>query len=130
MNGASDTVKLRIDKWLWYARVVKTRSLATKLVQGGNVRVNREKISNASRGIKVDDVLTISVHERIRILKIVELGERRGPAKEAQLLYEDLSPQPTKKSSEEFAAAKTPSPNRRPDKKERRAIKSYKNSFT
>ncbi|MEP1205773.1 MAG: RNA-binding S4 domain-containing protein [Rhizobiaceae bacterium] len=89
--------KLRVDKWLWYARILKTRTLAANCVKTGKVRVNQEKISSASRTVGPDDVLTVTLGHQIKILKILQLGTRRGPASEAQLLYEDLSPAPVKK---------------------------------
>jgi len=84
----------RIDKWLFFARVVKSRSLAAKLAVGGKVRVNRDKIEQAAYQVKVGDVLTITLDRRILVYKILAPGERRGPAPEAQLLYEDLTPKP------------------------------------
>ncbi|WP_152047281.1 RNA-binding S4 domain-containing protein [Aureimonas psammosilenae] len=80
----------RIDKWLFFARVVKSRSLAQKLAVSGAVRVNREKIASASRLVRPGDVLTLSMPREIRVLRILDGGERRGPASEAQRLYEDL----------------------------------------
>lgn len=80
----------RIDKWLFFARVVKSRSLAQKLAVSGAVRVNREKIASASRLVRPGDVLTLSMPREIRVLRILNGGERRGPASEARLLYEDL----------------------------------------
>jgi ribosome-associated heat shock protein Hsp15 len=82
----------RLDKWLWFARVVKTRTLAQKLALSGHVRVNREKAASAHLLLKAGDVLTITGAGGIRILKVVSAGTRRGPAAEARLLYEDLSP--------------------------------------
>ncbi|RIY00165.1 RNA-binding S4 domain-containing protein [Aureimonas flava] len=82
----------RIDKWLFFARVVKSRSLAQKLAVSGAVRVNREKISHAARLVRPGDVLTISIHDRVRVLKVLDSGERRGPAPEAALLFQDLTP--------------------------------------
>lgn len=120
--------KLRIDKWLWYARVVKTRSLATKLVQAGHVRVNKTKINTASHTVSADDVLTISVHNRIKVLKVVALGERRGPASEAALLYEDLSPPPPKRDDAKMNT-KTPAPEKRPGKRDRRKIEIFKSTL-
>lgn len=120
--------KIRIDKWLWYARVLKTRSLASKAVQAGHIRVNRNKVTSASHGLKIDDVLTISLNNRIRILKVEELGTRRGPAPEAALLYEDLTPIPDE-SKQSQISDKTPSPERRPDKRERRQIEAFKGEF-
>lgn len=84
--------RLRIDKWLFFARVVKSRSLAAKLAQSGRVRVNREKIDQASHQLKRGDVLTITLDRRIAVYRVLEMGMRRGSAPEASLLYEDLSP--------------------------------------
>jgi ribosome-associated heat shock protein Hsp15 len=81
----------RIDKWLFFARVVKSRSLAAKLAQAGRVRVNREKIDQASQIVRPGDVLTITLDRRILVYRVVSPGTRRGPAEEARLLYEDLT---------------------------------------
>ncbi|HWT62777.1 MAG TPA: RNA-binding S4 domain-containing protein [Ochrobactrum sp.] len=111
----------RIDKWLFFARVVKSRSLAAKLAVGGKVRVNRDKIEQASHQVKIGDVLTITLERRIVIYKVLAGGERRGPAPEAQLLYEDLTPQPTKQSETiEAVKPRRESGAGRPTKKERR----------
>lgn len=119
--------KLRIDKWLWYARVAKTRTLAAKLVTSGHVRVNKEKILAAKFGVKQDDVLTIARDNRVRILKIVALGDRRGPASEAQLLYEDLTPVVEAKSkAPEPVADKRDAGAGRPTKRDRRQIMRFK----
>ncbi len=96
--------KQRVDKWLFFARVVKSRSLAAKLAAGGHVRVNGVKINQAAYGIKIDDVLTISLNQQIIIYKVLNGGERRGPAPEARLLYEDLSPPPPPKTVPRNAA--------------------------
>ncbi|MCB8840723.1 RNA-binding S4 domain-containing protein [Aurantimonas sp. VKM B-3413] len=80
----------RVDKWLFFARVAKSRTLAQKLVQSGVVRVNREKINNAARIVRPGDVLTLSIGGRVRVLKVLDPGTRRGPASEAALLYEEM----------------------------------------
>jgi ribosome-associated heat shock protein Hsp15 len=108
--GPSDS-RQRIDKWLWFARVVKSRTLARKLVVAGKVRINREKCDSASDLVKPGDVLTIAFDGRIRILRIAQPGVRRGPPIEARLLYEDLSP------PDETAA---PAPDRKPTGRDRR----------
>ncbi|KAB0679240.1 RNA-binding S4 domain-containing protein [Aureimonas leprariae] len=84
----------RIDKWLFFARLVKSRSLAQKLVLAGAVRVNREKIDNPARTVRLGDVLTVAVARDVRVLRILASGTRRGPAPEARLLYEDLGRPP------------------------------------
>ena len=86
------TTGRRIDKWLWFVRLARTRTLAQKLALSGRVRVNREKNTSASRTIRVGDVLTVALESGVRVLRVVDLGERRGPASEARLLYEDLTP--------------------------------------
>ncbi|MEM9580172.1 MAG: RNA-binding S4 domain-containing protein [Pseudomonadota bacterium] len=84
--------KLRADKWLWQARFFKTRSLSAKLITGGHLRVNSEKVLKASAPVKPGDVLTFPQGNHIRVIQIDALGTRRGPATEAQTLYTDLSP--------------------------------------
>lgn len=94
-NAASDaTVSQRLDRWLWFARIAKTRTLATRLVEGGKARVNRVRVNKASRAIRPGDVVTLAIHDQVRVLKVLACGERRGPASEARTLYEDLSPEP------------------------------------
>lgn len=83
---------LRLDKWLWFARFVKTRSLATRLVVDGRMRVNGAPTQKAHYAIKAGDVLTFALGPHIRIIRVLALGSRRGPASEAQSLYEDLDP--------------------------------------
>ncbi len=88
MDGDS----IRLDKWLWFARVVKTRTLAQKLVRSHKIRLNREKISNPAKAIGAGDVLTIVLERQIRVLEVVACGKRRGPYREAVKLFIDLSP--------------------------------------
>lgn len=94
MDGAN---RQRIDKWLFFARVVKSRSLAAKLAIAGRVRINRDKASQASDMVKPGDVLTITLDRRIFIYKVLDGGVRRGPAEEARKLYEDISQPPAPK---------------------------------
>jgi len=82
----------RIDKWLWHARVVRTRSAAAGLVDGGLVRVNSERVEQASRLVRPGDVLTIALDRSVRILKVMGFAERRGSATLARDLFEDLTP--------------------------------------
>lgn len=84
--------KLRADKWLWQARFFKTRSLSAKLITGGHLRVNSEKVLKSSVSVKPGDVLTFPQGDHIRVIRIEAIGTRRGPAPEAQTLYSDLSP--------------------------------------
>ena len=89
----------RIDKWLFFSRAVKSRSLAAKLVVSGRVRINRDKAAQASDLVKAGDVLTITLDRRIMVWKVLNPGTRRGPAEEARQLYEDMSPLPTPRLS-------------------------------
>lgn len=114
----------RIDKWLFFARVTKSRSLAAKLAQSGRIRVNRNKVDQASQIVKPGDVLTITLDRRVLILKVASGGTRRGPFEEARLLYEDLSPQPASRD-EGLPTALPPirdAGSGRPTKRERRQI--------
>ncbi len=81
----------RLDKWLWFARVVKSRTLAARLVSEGHVRLNGARVRVPARCVGPGDVLTIALERQVRVLRVVEPGERRGPFAEAQRLYEDLS---------------------------------------
>ncbi len=83
---------LRVDKWLWQARFFKTRSLAAKRVAEGKVRVNAVRVSKPARTIAPGDVLTFPQGHVIRVVRVLALGQRRGPATEARTLYQDLSP--------------------------------------
>ena len=83
----------RLDKWLWFARLVKSRTLAASMIVAGKVRVNRNRVKKSSQPIKVGDIVTAMIARRVRVLRVAAPGHRRGPAQEAQLLYEDLSPQ-------------------------------------
>ncbi|MGH0001839.1 RNA-binding S4 domain-containing protein [Pseudovibrio ascidiaceicola] len=112
---------LRIDKWLWYARITKSRTLAQKLAVSGHVRLNKDKIAAAKIAVKPGDVLTITMPRRLLILKVLKLGTRRGPAPEAQLLYEDMSPPPPPKETQ-VQVAKREAGAGRPTKRDRRQI--------
>ena len=90
---------LRLDKWLWFARFVKSRSLATKLVSDGKMRINGAPTHKAHYAVKIGDVLTFALGPHIRVIRIAALGMRRGPAPEARLLYEDLDPPAPRASS-------------------------------
>jgi ribosome-associated heat shock protein Hsp15 len=84
----------RLDRWLFFARAVKSRTLAQKLVESGAVRVNAERTTRVDRQVGAGDVLTMTVSRQLRVWRILDAGTRRGPASEAAMLYEDLSPSP------------------------------------
>ena len=117
----------RIDKWLFFARIIKSRTLAGKFAAGGNVRVNSEKIDQASFPVKPGDVLTITLERRILVLRIAGCGHRRGPAPEAQMLYEDITPKPAKPGEAKVIAAQREPGSGRPTKRDRRKIDEFRN---
>ena len=82
----------RLDKWLWFARVAKTRTLAAGFVSGGRVRVNRVRTTKPAQTVRAGDVITVSVSGGVRVLEILAGGTRRGPASEAAELYNEIVP--------------------------------------
>lgn len=84
----------RLDRWLFFTRAVKSRTLAQKLIEGGAVRVNSERTLDSDHRIRADDVLTMMLNNQIKVWRVLDAGERRGPAAEAATLYEDISPAP------------------------------------
>lgn len=120
----------RVDQWLWRARFFKTRTLAAKFVSSGNLRITRKdettRVDKPSANIRPGDTLVFTRNDRLRIIIVEACAARRGPANEAQTLYEDQSPPPPPKSE------RSPSPfNRergagRPTKKDRRALQALK----
>jgi ribosome-associated heat shock protein Hsp15 len=83
----------RLDRWLFFARAVKSRTLAQKLIEAGGVRVNSARTLKTDHSVGEGDVLTIAVGSRLLVWRILDPGERRGPPAEAAGLYEDLSPE-------------------------------------
>jgi len=79
---------LRIDKWLWHARFCKTRAIAQEKATQGHIRINGHRVEKASAAVRVGDIMTLPAGGRVIALKVLDLGIRRGPAPEAQSLYE------------------------------------------
>ena len=92
MGSESVSSSQRVDQWLWFARITKSRTLAQELIARGKVRLNRAKIDKPSTPVKPGDVLTLVVGPAVRSLEIVAIGLRRGPATEARLLFVDHTP--------------------------------------
>ena len=107
----------RIDKWLWHARVVRTRTAAAGLVDGGLIRINGARIDAASRAVRIGDVVTVAF-DTIKILKVMGFSERRGSATDAASLYENLQVIAPPRDPALESEATT----RRPSKRERRDI--------
>ena len=125
---------VRLDKWLWYARFFKTRSLATKLISSGKLRINGEVTSKPHRQAQIGQVLTFAQGPLIRVIRIDEIGKCRGPAAEAATLYTDLDPPPARKTNKEVHLHNSRFENRligsgRPTKKDRRETTKLKHPF-
>ena len=120
----SEADRIRMDKWLFFARFFKTRSLSSKQIEAGHVRVNATKVLKPATSISIGQVLTIVQGRTVRVVEVLALGYRRGPASEAQLLYRELAP---KQDSEDPA----PGQDRkgRPTKRERRALRNFRNDW-
>ncbi len=112
--------KQRLDRWLFFSRAVKSRTLAQKLIETGAVRVNSERTIRTDHQVGAGDVLTMTVHTRLLVWKILDAGERRGPATEAAGLYEDLSPPPLPKAEKLAPFIDRDAGSGRPTKKDRR----------
>jgi ribosome-associated heat shock protein Hsp15 len=126
MNDAINSAGQRIDRWLWFARIFKSRSLATKAVEDGAVRITRAGVTmrtdKPSYALKVGDVVTLRVHGHVRVLEVLHGAVRRGPAPEAQALYIDRSDPIAPAGSAADPSALSPRPPSRPGKRDRRAL--------
>lgn len=116
--------RLRIDKWLWHARFFKSRSLAGEIASSGKLRANGVRVTKPAHLVKQGDVLTFPQGRRIRVIRVLSIGTRRGPAAEAALLYDDLDPAITRETDTIHASPpgeRAPGTGR-PTKRERRGI--------
>ncbi len=117
------TEKIRLDTWLWYARFYKSRSLSSKAILSGKLRVNSNKIIKPASKVRINDVLTINHVNIVRIIQVQRLGARRGPASEAKNLYKDLSGDATDASTiKNISENSKKDTNKRPTKKDRRIL--------
>jgi ribosome-associated heat shock protein Hsp15 len=113
----------RIDKWLWHARIVRTRSAAAALVASGHVRVNGVRIVAPAKPVRAGDVVTIALDARVRVLKVADFASRRGAAEAGRALYEDLAPVDREQVVEQVVPIALREPGAgRPTKQERRAM--------
>jgi len=123
----------RIDSWLWHARFFKTRTLAGTVVSTGKVRLTRNgetsRVQKTSNLIKPGDELTFPQSKQLRIVRVASCSTRRGPAPEAQALYEDLTPAPLPKGERKTSPAQREEGAGRPTKKERRAVDQLQDRF-
>jgi len=115
----------RLDKWLWYARLLKSRTLAAHLVQHGKVRVNRVRAAKPSHTVRAGDVLTVALRGNVQVLKVLAPGVRRGPPAEARSLYEVLTTTMGKPATQPGATGQRAPGTGRPSKRERRLIAKF-----
>lgn len=124
------TDKTRLDKWLWAARFYKTRTLALEAINGGHVQVNGQRVKPA-RQIQVGDELTIRKPPEQFVISVLQLSERRGPAREAQQLYQEQEQSRQQREllreQRRLLVLQNPRPARRPDKRQRRRIIRFQN---
>lgn len=113
----------RLDKWLWCARLVKTRSGAARLIADGKVRINGERALKPSRLVHDGDVVTATHLGRLSVVRVLDVAERRGPASVAQALYEDLTPKDIPPPDRPLAQARA---GKRPTKRERRRLDAFR----
>ena len=119
MSAHPEAARVRLDKWLWFARFFKTRSLASKVVASGHVRVNGTHVSKPSTNVSHGDVVMFPQARDVRVIRIESVGARRGPASEAQSLYADLAP-PQPRPVEKVPSAPAFDGGGRPTKRDRR----------
>ena len=115
----------RIDKWLWHARIVRTRSAAAALAASGHVRLNGARVDAPAKSVKPGDVVTIALDARVRVLKVTGFALRRGGAEQGRALYEDMAPLAPAEPAAELPAARRDRGSGRPTKQERRAIERF-----
>ena len=121
-----DDTARRLDIWLWFARFFKSRTLATRFVQSGRLRINKKVVKKAHYNVRVGDILTFPKLDYIKVVQVLSLGVRRGPASEARELYLDISKKEasvieTSTSREHTLGMRAPGSGR-PTKRQRRAI--------
>lgn len=120
----------RLDRWLWCARIFKTRTIAANFISGGNIRISRNgatsRAQKPSQMVRIGDTVTFARKDRIKIIEILALAARRGPAPEAAALYKDLSPPYIKPEKSTATAFIRDSGSGRPTKRERRALDALK----
>jgi len=125
VNSAEDGDSSRLDKWLWFARFYKTRSLATAAIVGGKVHLNGERVKPA-RGVGPGDRITLSLDGVVAEFEVLGIPKRRGPAPEARTHYEETPASAARRAQlrdqQRLAQLSRPRPDTRPDKRDRRRL--------
>lgn len=112
----------RLDQWLWQARFFKSRTLAARMLRARKLRMDHVIIAKPSRNVRIGAVLTFPQGSRIRVVEVLKLAARRGPAREAAALYRDLTPVAERPKTTASPVAKRGHGEGRPTKKDRRAV--------
>jgi ribosome-associated heat shock protein Hsp15 len=114
----------RLDRWLWFARIFKSRTLAAREVADKGARITRAgqtmKIEKPAFAVRLHDVVAVRCADELRVLEVLAVGTRRGPASEAQGLYRDMTP--PKPAGPDLTQTRTPHPDTKPTKRDRRAL--------
>jgi ribosome-associated heat shock protein Hsp15 len=122
----TNSEKLRVDKWLWAARFFKTRGVAAEAVNGGKVHVNGQRVKS-SRPIQAGDRLEITRGQIHSVIEVLDISEKRGPAKQAQTLYEEtpesIKERELKTQQRKLLNASMPKSEGKPSKHQRREIR-------
>ncbi len=84
------TIEVRIDRFLFFIRLVKSRTLAQQVIDEGHVRIDGRRVEKSSEAVRVGSIVALPLHDRVRILKVLTLPTRRGPAQEARACFEEL----------------------------------------
>ena len=125
MNSAEDSDSSRLDKWLWFARFYKTRSLATAAISGGKVHLNAERVKPA-RAVRPGDRITLSIEGIVAEFEVLAIPQRRGPATEARAHYLETPASAARRvqlrDQQRLAQLTRPRPESRPDKRDRRRL--------
>ena len=125
MNSAEDSDSSRLDKWLWFARFYKTRSLATAAISGGKVHLNAERIKPA-HAVRPGDRITLSLEGIVAEFEVLGIPGRRGPATEARSHYVETAASAARRAQlrdqQRLAQLSRPRPDTRPDKRDRRRL--------
>ena len=125
-ESAAPAASLRLDRWLWQARLYRTRALAQQAVSGGRVHVGGQRV-RPSRALKVGEVVTLRRGDEELEVTVLRLGERRGPAPEAQTLYAESADSTARRAAaaeeRRLAARAAPREGRRPDPRTRRLLR-------
>ncbi|KQR79233.1 RNA-binding S4 domain-containing protein [Rhizobium sp. Leaf341] len=123
ITPAEAVSRQRLDKWLFFTRLTKSRSIAQKAIEGGKVLVNAHRVTQPSHAVKAGDVVVLSLDRRDITVRMRSGGNRRGPYEEAQKLYDDLTPVPIPgERLTPFEQATREPGSGRPTKRERREI--------